>query len=97
MSDRITYHRPRAGLAAVGGTIDSARSRTTHIYEGMVVDVILDHMHEEYSLVDGYNVGAIKVRLNQVTQIIDDDLLDWAFPLDSSIMEYPLIGEKVQI
>jgi hypothetical protein len=97
MSDRITYHRPRAGLAAVGGTIDSARSRPTHVYEGMVVDVILDHMHEEYSLVDGYNVGAIKVRLNQVTQIIDDDLLDWAFPLDSSIMEYPLIGEKVQI
>jgi hypothetical protein len=97
MSDRVTRHQPREGFIAVNGTTDSARSRPTHIYEGLVVDVIVDHLHKEYSPVDGYNVGAIKVRLAQVTQIVDDELLDWAFPLDSSIVEYPLKGEKVQI
>jgi hypothetical protein len=97
MSDRIFRRRPREGLLSVNGSIDSARSIPTYIYEGLVVDVIVDHLHKEYSPVDGYNVGAVKVRINQVTQISDDELLDWAFPIDSSIVEYPVIGEKVQL
>jgi hypothetical protein len=97
MSDRFIHHRPRPGQLTVSGTSDVARGHITNIYQGLVVDVILDHLHKDYSPVDGYNVGAIKVRIFEVSQILDDSKLDWAFPIDNSISEYPLIGESVEL
>jgi hypothetical protein len=97
MSDRIVYNKPRAGHLAVNGTSDIVRGHITNIYQGIVEDVILDHMHEKYSLVDGYNVGAIKVRILEVSQLLDEEINDWAFPMDNTILEYPLRGELVEL
>jgi hypothetical protein len=97
MSDRVIFRRPRPGRLAVVGTSDIMRGHITNIYQGIVEDVILDHMHPEYSFVDGYNVGAIKVRLLEVTQILEQDSLNWAFPMDGSVTQYPLKGELVEL
>jgi hypothetical protein len=59
------------------------------------VDVILDHHHPQYAKKDGYNVGAIKIRIFSVHNGRNDDLLDWADPIESAILEMPLIGELV--
>lgn len=83
-----------SGLLATSTTGDIAKSVTKSYYEALVVDVILDHFHPLYSA-DGYNVGGIKVRIFSVHDSADDDLLDWAFPMDSTIQEMPLIGEIV--
>lgn len=98
MSDRIIYRRPsntESLLTGIGQ--DSARSFQPVLYEGLVVDVILDHKHPEYSKVDGYNVGSVKVRIFDVTQTMDDDSLSWANPIDFTILEMPLIGELVSL
>jgi hypothetical protein len=97
MSDKIIYRRPLPGLLSVSGDQDSSRGDQFPIYEGLVVDVILDHTHPSYSRIDGSNVGAIKVRILEVNQMLDDDGLPWADPLDFSFFEMPLIGEMVVI
>jgi hypothetical protein len=43
----------------------------------------------------GYNVGTIQVRILGERNTISDELLEWAHPIDSTISEYPLIGEFV--
>jgi hypothetical protein len=43
----------------------------------------------------GYNVGTIQVRILGERNTINDELLEWAHPIDSTISEYPLIGEFV--
>lgn len=96
MSDRVIYRRPSANTYLTG-TSDNARGVLPAIYEGLVVDVILDHTHPEYSKVDGSNVGAIKVRIFDVNNTVDDSQLPYADPLDNSILQYPLIGELVMI
>lgn len=68
---------------------------TPSFYEALVVDVVLDHTHPQYSPTDGYNVGSVKIRMLSVNHGIDDSLLGWADPMDASIQEFPLIGELV--
>jgi hypothetical protein len=97
MSDKVIYRRPLPGLLSVSGQQDSSRGEQFPIYEGLVVDVILDHTHPEYSRVDGSNVGFIKVRILEVNQMLEDESLPWATPLDFTFFEMPLIGEMVVI
>jgi hypothetical protein len=87
MSDRVIYRRPRPGLLSVSGQQDSSRGEQFPIYEGLVVDVILDHTHPNYSRVDGSNVGSIKVRILEVNQGTSDDLLHWADPMDTHFLK----------
>jgi len=93
--DRYVYRRKPEGLLSTTDTAASARSLTSEFYEAIVVDVILDHHHPQYAKKDGYNVGAIKIRIFSVHNGRSDDLLDWADPIESSILEMPLIGELV--
>lgn len=95
MSEQIIVRRPISDTLAVAGTQDISRALPTTLYQGLVVDVVFDHLHPEYSQRDGYNVGAIKVRIFDYTQTLDDDALPWADPIDNTIQEYPLIGEFV--
>ena len=97
MSDRVIYRRPTGDLLATTGGQDAARGEQNPIYEGLVVDVIVDHTHPKYSKVDGYNVGAIKVRIFDVNQTLDESLLPWADPFDFTVHELPLIGELVTL
>ena len=95
MSDRVIYRRPVSDVLTVTGTQDSARGVLSSIYEALVVDVVLDHTHPEYSDVDGYNIGSIKVRIFDYNQTMSDELLPWADPIDNTVQSYPLVGELV--
>jgi len=86
-----------SGLIATSGNTDAATTIALPFYEGIVVDVILDHMHPWYSESDGFNVGTIKVRIPSIDNGKTDDLLSWATPFDSTILELPLLGEMVLI
>jgi len=92
--DRYVVREAPIGLASFGGAQESARSVANIFYEGIVVDVIMDHMHWQHSD-DGYNVGAVKVRMLSTDNSLDEELLNWADPMDSTIQEMPLIGELV--
>lgn len=93
--DKYVYNGKPDGLLATSGTTESARSVPNQFYEAIVVDVVLDHHHPQYAKKDGYNVGAIKIRIFSVHNGRNDDLLDWADPIESAIVEMPLIGELV--
>jgi hypothetical protein len=64
--------------------------------EALVLDVVLNDKHPEYSM-DGYNVGAIKFRTLKTDVFREDSTLNWAFPLDANISEYPLLEEIVLV
>ena len=95
--DRYIYRGKPDGLLATSGNTESVRAIPNQFYEAVVVDVILDHHHPQYAKKDGYNVGAIKIRIFSVHNTRHDDLLDWADPIESSILEMPLIGELVVV
>ena len=97
MSDKVFYRRQQTGILSVSGDNNYVRSDLHKIYEGIVVDVILDHKHPQYSRVDGYNVGAIKVRILDVNQTLTSEKLPWADPIDTSFYEMPLKGEMVAL
>ena len=93
--DKYVYNGKPDGLLATSGTTESARTVPNQFYEAIVVDVVLDHHHPQYAKKDGYNVGCIKIRIFSVHNGRNDDLLDWADPIESAIAEMPLIGELV--
>jgi len=62
--------------------------------EGLVVDVITNESHPEYS-VDGFNFGMIRVRLLLEKNSLSDELLPLAHPMYMNNCELPLIGEVV--
>lgn len=95
-SDRYAYRHAPDGFLSISSAQISARSIPEPFYEALVVDVILDQFHPQYSK-DGYNVGMIKIRLFTQDHSRDDELLSWAFPMDSTIQEMPLIGELVMV
>lgn len=97
MSNKYVHHGKRDGLLSTSGNTESTRAIPTELYEALVVDVILDHHHPKYAKKDGYNVGAIKVRIFSIHNGRTDDSLDWADPIESSILEMPLIGELVMV
>ena len=65
-------------------------------YEGIVVDVITNESHPEYSA-DGFNFGMIRVRFMREKTALSDDLLYVAHPLHMNNCELPLIGEAVSV
>lgn len=93
---RIYAQQRTPGFLATSGNTEYPRIIQEPLLEGLVVDVILDHTHPEYSH-DGYNVGTIKVRIFSIDNAADDENLSWADPIDSTIQEIPLIGELVII
>lgn len=95
MADRITYVNRSGGSLATSGNTESARTITEPFYEGLVVDVIVDHNHPDYAPKDGYNVGAVKIRIFSVSHGSDSSNLPWAFPFEHAIQQLPLIGELV--
>jgi hypothetical protein len=94
VTDRIVYRPAMGGMLATSGDATVARPLDIDLYEGLVVDVILDHRHPAYAK-DGYNIGAIKVRIFNVHTMIADKDLPWADPIDMSVLEMPLKGELV--
>ncbi len=100
MADRVIYRRPTTDILSVSGQADNARSEQSVIYEGLVVDTLLRPQKQGdngYDRTDGYNYGAIKVRIFEVTQTADEGILDEANPLDNTIYAIPLIGELVTL
>lgn len=95
-SDRYAYRPAPDGFLSISSAQASAKSIPEPFYEALVVDVILDQFHPEYSK-DGYNVGMIKIRLFTQDHSRDNELLNWAFPMDSTIQEMPLLGEVVMV
>jgi hypothetical protein len=63
---------------------------------GLVVDVITNETHKEYSP-DGSNIGYIKFRAIPYDQNEADNNLNWIPPIESNIQEYPLVDEIVMI
>lgn len=94
--DRYAYRHAPDGFLSISSAQISARSVPDPFYEALVVDVILDQFHPQYSK-DGYNVGMIKIRLFTQDHSRDNELLSWAAPMDSTIQEMPLIGELVMV
>ena len=74
----------------------STQVETSEIFDAVVVDVISNENHNDYSN-DGYNMGFIKVRTVASQLYVSQDDLQWAMPEDSTISEYPLINELVQV
>lgn len=64
--------------------------------EAIVIDCVINDGHPEYSM-DGYNVGAVKFKLKDSNVFRDESTLNWAWPLDPTISEYPLLNEMVII
>lgn len=95
--DRYSTRGGSSTTIASSTTLNAALTSavTDPIYEGLVVDVIVDHMHPEYAKTDGYNAGTIKVRIFSIHNSLDNELLDWAYPMDAIIQELPLKGELV--
>lgn len=100
MSDRVSYVRPYPDLLAVSGQQDIGVGHSFPIYEGLVIDVVLSHKKrgtDGYDTTDGYNYGTIKVRILEVSQTVDESVLDWANPIDNTVHAIPLIGELVTL
>jgi len=97
MAGQRVYYQPQTtGYVATSGNTELARILPEPIYEGLVVDRILDHKHYDCAP-DAYNVGTIKVRLFSVDHGASDDNLPWIDPIDSTIQEIPAIGEVVVV
>jgi hypothetical protein len=75
-------------------TTSGPSSTQTDRVEAVVIDVVVNDTHPEYAM-DGYNVGAIKFRSLTTDQYRADALLNWAFPLETNLSEYPLPDEIV--
>ena len=89
---RFTPGNPFHGGASMG----TSYSETIQWEEAVIVDVVVNDKHPEYDA-DGYNVGAIKFRFVASTILTLDTELDWAFPIDANVTDYPLINEVVLI
>lgn len=97
MSDKVYYRRQSTGTLSTSGDNNYVRSDANLLYEGIVDEVILDHKSKYYSRVDGYNVGAIRVRILDEHQNLVREKLPWADPLDNTLYEMPLKGELVTL
>lgn len=95
--ERFIARQKPTGVPAAAGLTESARSIPDFIiYEALVVDVLLDESRPEYAS-DGYNIGAIKIRILPVHHGISDELLPWADPRDGEVKQFPLVGELVTV
>lgn len=97
MSRGLVNRGGKRDFLSVSGLNDGAWNIPSFIYEGIVNYVIIDSKSQEFVEVDGYNVGDIRVRIMGYTETLPESELDWAFPMDSTVSEYPLRGELVTL
>lgn len=64
--------------------------------DGLVVDIILNELHPDYAP-DGSNVGMARIRLIPTDRGQPVETLNWAYPIETSIREYPLKNELVLV
>lgn len=96
MAGKLITRGYSTGLLASNDASQTGRFLQEVIFEGLVVDIIVDHTHKNYAI-DGFNVGNIKVRIFSQHYGVSDELLPWARPIDIGIQEFPLIGEYVYL
>lgn len=65
--------------------------------EAIVEDIILNEDHPLYDKNTGYEVGAIKFRLINYNITSREQSLNWAFPVDANLEEFPLKNEIVRV
>ena len=61
--------------------------------EGQVIDIILDQQHKDY--INKSDIGKIKVKLIHSHNQDSSDQFAFAYPLNTMLLEYPIIGEIV--
>jgi hypothetical protein len=83
-------HNPFSPNAGTAVTHDATEQ------EAVVVDIILNDKHPEYSK-DGSNIGAVQFRFIKSNTYREQGTLNWALPMDSNITEYPLLNEIVTV
>lgn len=79
-----------------GASMGTSYQDTFQWEEAVVVDVVVNDSHSEYDK-DGYNVGAIKFRFLDSAALSVSADLDWAFPLEANVTDYPLLNEVVLV
>ena len=77
--------------------IGESYQETFQLEEAVVVDVVINDEHPEYDVTDGYNVGAVRFRFLSSNSFQPDSELNWAFPIESNITDYPLLNEIVMV
>jgi len=79
-----------------GASMGTSYQETLQWEEAVIVDVVVNDNHPEYDT-DGYNVGAVRFRFLDSHALTADADLDWAFPIDANVTDYPLINEVVLV
>lgn len=91
------YYRPQApGNLATTGTSETLGFLPESTTVGLVVDVILSHTSDSKGK-EGYNIGLAKIRVFSDNRGASDDTLPYIPPLETSIKQFPLIGELVLV
>ena len=84
-------------ISAFGPSVaGSPQVETTTIFDALVIDVIVNETHPEFSA-DGYNVGCVKFRILASQFHRPQETLQWAFPIQETIEEFPLINELIRV
>jgi hypothetical protein len=78
------------------GSFGTSYQETFQLEEAIVVDVVVNDQHPDYDT-DGYNVGAVKVRMLSSDAFEQASNLTWAFPMSSNVTDYPLLNEIVLV
>ncbi|KKN37161.1 hypothetical protein LCGC14_0766400 [marine sediment metagenome] len=89
---RFSPANPFLGGAPLGTTYQE----TLQVEEAIVVDVVTNDAHPDYDT-DGYNVGAVQFRFIGSAAFRADIGLNWAFPLEANVTDYPLLNEVVLV
>jgi len=96
---KIKYHNPLPSLPRNPLSPPSSgvpKADVSFNEEAVVVDVIVNEEHEDASA-DGYNVGVIKFKFLESDTYRSSDTAYKAYPLDSNVVEFPLINEIVYV
>lgn len=95
---KVTNTKPRVRNENYlgGGQTGTTYATQQEYAEAVVVSVIVNDDSDDYA-VDGYNVGAIKFRFLSHDIYKNETDLNYAFPIESNIQEYPLLNEIVLI
>lgn len=89
---RFSQVNPFLGGAPIGTTYQE----TFQVEEAVVVAIVTNDDHPDYDT-DGYNVGAVRFRFIGSAAFRADLSLNWAFPIEANITDYPLLNEVVLV
>lgn len=70
--------------------------KQTQIKDALVVDIVKNEDHPRYAD-NGNNVGEARIKMFVENENQAEDTLSWAMPEDTSVQQYPLIGEIVSV